>query len=187
MSTRVSISLPGLRSPGVGFDEPFAMLEACHDRVRRSLDLLERLCRHLHAQGQADDAARQAARDVLRYFDIAAPLHHEDEERHVFPPLLAEGAAPLQALVRQLQAEHVEMARRWAHARQGLQALADRASPNLSAESETALTHFAALYDAHMRHEEQDIYPASRQQLSAATQQSMGQEMARRRGATAGP
>ena len=88
MTTRVS--LPGMRSPGAGFDQPFEMLDACHDRVRRSLDLLRRLRDYLRGHGHGcDDSARQAARDVLRYFDIAAPLHHEDEELHVFPPLLA--------------------------------------------------------------------------------------------------
>ncbi|AVO48995.1 hypothetical protein C6568_06825 [Melaminivora suipulveris] len=71
------VSLPGVRAPGAGFDEPFAMLDACHERVRRSLDLLERLRAYLPDKG-CDDSARQAARDVLRYFDIAAPLRHED-------------------------------------------------------------------------------------------------------------
>ncbi|RYY71287.1 MAG: hemerythrin domain-containing protein, partial [Comamonadaceae bacterium] len=85
-------ALPGLRSPGVGFEQPFEMLEACHERVQRSLQLLARLCAHVRSQG-GDDSAREAARDVLRYFDIAAPLHHEDEELHVFPPLLAHAAA----------------------------------------------------------------------------------------------
>ena len=33
------IGLPGFSSPAAGFDEPFAMLDACHERVRRSLGL----------------------------------------------------------------------------------------------------------------------------------------------------
>ena len=37
--------------PGVGFDEPFEMLVACHGRVERMLDLLERLAQHLLDQG----------------------------------------------------------------------------------------------------------------------------------------
>ena len=90
MTSRVA--LPGLRSPSAGFDQPFEMLGACHERVQRTLDLLQRLQTYLAEQG-VDDSARQAARDVLRYFDIAAPLHHQDEERHVFPPLLAQGDA----------------------------------------------------------------------------------------------
>ena len=107
MATRVS--LPGMHTPGAGFDQPFEMLDACHDRVRRSLDLLARLRSYLRDKG-CDDSARQAARDVLRYFDMAAPLHHEDEERHVFPPLLAQtGDAPLLALVRQLQRDPSEI------------------------------------------------------------------------------
>src|SRR5688572_25382640 len=61
--------------PSVGFDQPFEMLAACHARMDRSLDLLGRLGRHLHDQG-CDAQARSAATDVLRYFDIAAPLHH---------------------------------------------------------------------------------------------------------------
>ena len=42
------------------------MLDACHDRVRRSLDLLRRLRDYLRGHGHGcDDSARQAARDVL--------------------------------------------------------------------------------------------------------------------------
>ena len=92
------------------------MLEACHERVERTLTLLSRLRSYLREQA-VDDAARQAARDVLRYFDIAAPLHHEDEELHVFPLLLARGAPSVVALVRQLQQDHVHMAADWAAAR----------------------------------------------------------------------
>src|SRR5574343_1313138 len=111
-----SNALPGFGAPAVGFDTPFEMLEACHERVQRSLDLLQRLQDYLRDHA-CDDSARQAARDVLRYFDIAAPLHHEDEELHVFPLLLARGAPSVVALVRQLQQDHVHMAADWAAAR----------------------------------------------------------------------
>ena len=66
-------------APGAGFDQPFEMLLACHERVERMLGLLERLAQHLAEHGCTPDAA-QAARDVMRYFDIAGPAHHEDEE-----------------------------------------------------------------------------------------------------------
>ena len=36
---------PGVNAPGVGFEDPFAMLQACHERVQRTLALLERLHR----------------------------------------------------------------------------------------------------------------------------------------------
>ncbi|MDY0108049.1 MAG: hemerythrin domain-containing protein, partial [Giesbergeria sp.] len=91
-----SHALPGFGGPAVGFDTPFEMLAACHERVLRSLALLQKLQDYLHGH-PCDDSARQAARDVLRYFDVAAPLHHEDEELHVFPPLLERGTADVVA------------------------------------------------------------------------------------------
>jgi hypothetical protein len=57
-----SVAFPGLQAPAAGFDEPFAMLGACHERVRRSLALLQRLVEHAAAHG-ADAQARDAARD----------------------------------------------------------------------------------------------------------------------------
>lgn len=81
------IGLPGHRSPAAGFEAPFEMLAACNERVERMLHLIQRLQQHLQDQG-CDDSARQAVIDVMRYLDLAAPRHHEDEERHVFPPLI---------------------------------------------------------------------------------------------------
>ncbi len=177
-------SVPGLRSPAAGFDQPFEMLHACHERVQRTLGLLERLRAHLRAQG-CDAQAREAARDVLRYFDIAAPLHHEDEELHVFPPLLAQGSTPVVDLVRQLQREHGAMARLWSQARVPLAAVAQGApgAVPLSPEQERTLDDFASLYAGHIDREEAVAYPAAQGLLQEASLGGMGQEMARRRGA----
>ena len=46
-----------------GFDEPLAMLRACHDRIRRQLSVLERLRRHLPEYG-CDADARKALTDL---------------------------------------------------------------------------------------------------------------------------
>ena len=174
--------LPGMHSPGAGFDQPFELLDACHDRVRRSLDLLQRLRDYLRTQ-DCDDSARQAAHDVLRYFDIAAPLHHEDEELHVFPPLLAQtGDAPLAALVRQLQRDHVLMAECWAAARGALQELAEGLIPAFTPTHEAVFERFAGCYADHLRHEDDSVYPAARALLGPQARQAMGQEMALRRG-----
>ena len=181
-ATAPTRNLPGFNTPGVGFEQPFAMLEACHERVQRTLGLLDRLRTHVRDQG-ADDAARQAARDVLRYFDIAAPLHHQDEELHVFPLLLAQGAPGVQALVQQLQLDHVRMTADWAAARGGLQAVADGKASAFSARDEAAFHRFAARYDAHITAEESTAYPAAVALLAPAALAAMGREMAARRGA----
>ena len=88
-----TLTLPGHRAPGAGYEAPFEMLDACHERVERMLRLLHKLRAHLQASGW-DAQATEAARDVLRYFNEAAPRHHEDEERHVFPAVLAAPDAP---------------------------------------------------------------------------------------------
>ncbi|WCM93744.1 hemerythrin domain-containing protein [Acidovorax sp. NCPPB 2350] len=177
-----SATVPGLRSPSAGFDQPFEMLHACHERVQRTLALLERLQEHLRVRG-CDAAAREAARDVLRYFDIAAPLHHEDEELHVFPPLLAHGDAGVVALVCALQADHAAMAGGWAAARGPLAAIAAGEADGLPAQDGAALAAFAGLYATHIRREEEAAYPQARALLPEGALGPMGQEMARRRGA----
>jgi hemerythrin-like domain-containing protein len=170
-----------LEAPGASFAQPFEMLAACHERVHRMLSLLARLREHLRTHG-ADIQAQQAARDVMRYFDQAAPQHHLDEELHVFPPLLAQGAPDIQAVVRRLQQDHLAMESGWQEARQVLQLVADGQVAQLAAADEAALAAFASLYDAHIRAEEEIAYPRAQALLDEAARTSMGAEMARRRG-----
>ena len=174
--------LPGFSAPAVGFDEPFAMLQACHDRVQRTLDLLARLRDHVQRHG-ADQSARDAARDVLRYFDIAAPLHHQDEELHVFPLLLAQGSAKMQALVERLQDDHRHMASDWAAARQPLHTLVTGEATAFTPGDDAALDRFARRYADHIAAEEASAYPAAEALLAPRALAGMGQEMAARRGA----
>src|SRR3954469_13803016 len=115
MTNPIGITPPGTPM-AAGFEQPFEMLRACHERVERMLALLQRLREHMRTQG-ADEQARQAARDVMRYFDTAAPQHHLDEELHVFPALLALGDEVVSQLVRRLQQDHVQMEAQWKPAR----------------------------------------------------------------------
>ncbi|MGC3987507.1 MAG: hemerythrin domain-containing protein [Pseudorhodoferax sp.] len=170
--------------PGVGFDQPLEMLAACHARMERSLDLLERLGRHLHAQG-CDAQARGAAADVLRYFDIAAPLHHQDEELHVLPLLREQGQAGLAA---RLRADHQVMEHDWARLRPDLKAVVDGALDQRALPAAVARwTQFAALYRRHLAAEEAMVFPAVHASLTPTRQQAMGAEMAARRGARPAP
>lgn len=172
-------------SPGAGYDQPFEMLGACHERVRRSLDLLQRLQAHLATHG-ADAQARDAARDVLRYFELAAPKHHDDEERHVFPALLAADAAAHGPLVARLRDDHRRMAAAWPAAQARLQAVAEGRWAAADTEpAATAWAAFADLYDAHMAAEDDVAFPAARALFEAPALAAMGAEMAARRGLTA--
>ena len=174
-------------APAAGFDEPFELLAACHQRVERMLALLQRLPPHLQALG-ADRAAAAAARDVLRYFDLAAPHHHEDEERHVLPVLQASADAALQALAVRLAADHRAMTAAWAGLRPGLAQLTDGHWPVAGAVAGAAAQFslwaaFDALYRDHLAAEEGTAYPAVSKRLAPPALTAMGDEMARRRGA----
>lgn len=176
------INLSSLTSaPAAGFEQPFEMLEACHERVHRMLALLTRLREHLRSHG-ADDQARQAARDVMRYFDQAAPEHHRDEELHVFPPLLARGDPPTVAVVVRLQQDHLQMESRWKEARRVLAALAQGELPALGQADDAALDAFASLYAGHIRTEEQIAYPVAAALLGKEAIEQMSADMMQRRG-----
>ncbi len=166
--------------PATGFDQPFEMLVACHERVQRMLRLLLRLAGHLAHTG-ADGQAVQAARDVMRYFDVAGPAHHEDEERHVLPWLAAHGQA---ALAERLHADHRRMADDWARVRADLAAVADGQRPADDGFAQRWQA-FAELYAAHIEAEETQAYPPLRDALGAAALAAIGAEMAARRGVTA--
>lgn len=173
-------------APAAGFETPFELLQACHQRVHRMLRLLERLALHL-AQHGADAQAREAARDVQRYFDIAGPAHHEDEERHLFPRLRQQGSAAEQVLVHQLAEDHAAMATHWAVLREDLRAIAaGRASPGEDPLRDARWTAFAALYRQHIEAEETQAYPAARAWFTAEELAAAGREMAARRGQAPG-
>ena len=185
MPQRRAVALPGHQAPAVGFDQPFEMLLACHERVQRSLRLLMRLIDRAEQRG-VDAQVREACADVLRYFDIAAPLHHEDEECHVFPPVLAQADEALHAVVTGLKADHMATVPAWEALRAALRAWQVQAggdhAPAPPVASVRALARaFADPYGEHIRLEEQVVYPAARALLSGAELARMGQAMRARR------
>lgn len=114
------------RTPAAGFDQPLELWLACHDRVRRMCTLLQRLLEHVRKAG-VDEQAKVTAVSIRRYFDEAAPRHHEDEEIDLFPRLLQrlEGrteseAAGVRNAITLLDSDHREMGRLWSILRDAL-------------------------------------------------------------------
>ena len=176
-----SIQLPGAGALAPSYDEPFEMLHACHERVQRMLVLLDRLRRYVDAQG-ADEQARQAARDVMRYFDQAAPQHHLDEENHVIPRLLASGDEALVELGTRLHADHRAMEVGWSRVRRILLSLAEGAATRFNADAHRSLDDFTTLYASHIDAEESAAFPAAQGSMDATALGAMSQDMMRRRG-----
>jgi hemerythrin-like domain-containing protein len=177
----MAMALPGFGSPAASFEQPYEMLAACHERVLRSLDLMGRLLDHIEKNGH-NTQTQSAAADVLRYFDLAAPLHHQDEELHVFPLLLAQGDATQRSTVLRLQAEHRQMEELWATVRAPLlRWRAPGCTEAVSAEALTAATGFIKLYASHIDAEETLVFPPTQAQMNAAQLEQMGREMQARR------
>lgn len=169
-------------------DEPIEMLHACHERVRGQLRTLQRLAQWLPGHG-ADEQAQRAARAVMRYFDLAAVNHHQDEEQDLLPAMQAAVPADererLQALDARIRSEHVELGDAWQVLRE---ALAQIVEGRDAALDEARVLHFAAAYETHIRLEEEDIFPWAERVLGAEAVQRMSHAMtARRRVKTAPP
>ena len=180
MSRVVGITPPG-GAPAPGFEEPFGMLHACHERVERMLALVGRLREHLHEHG-CDEQARQAARDVMRYFDKAAPQHHRDEELHVFPALVGLQDEELVRLVARLQRDHQEMDARWTAARSLLEEVEAGTRSQFNGADNDVLDAFASLYADHIRAEEELAFPRASGSMDPARIEAMSRDMMARRG-----
>lgn len=167
------------------FDQPIAVLKHCHGRIRKQLATLEKLLAHLPQHG-ADDQAREAAGAVLRYFDKAAHLHHDDEEQDLIPMLRAtaqgDDAAILQALAPTILQDHKDMDALWQDLHEQLTAIAEGTGTVLS---ESQVRRFVASYTSHMEREESNIAPMALRLFSPEQMARLGQAMQLRRGIAA--
>ena len=164
------------------FDQPIAVLKHCHGRIRKQLTTLDKLLVHLPEHG-ADEQARQAASAVLKYFDKAAHLHHEDEEQDLLPMLRAvaqgEDAATLQALAPVILQDHKDMDALWQDLHEQLSLIAEGGAATLSA---SAVQRFVQRYTAHMEREESVIAPMAMRLFSPEQMARLGAAMKQRRG-----
>ena len=175
--TLMPMTLPGM-------DSPIEMLVACHQKVRHFARLSSRLAAHLESAG-ADSAAREAARNILRYFDTAGPLHHQDEEDDLFLALREATSAlddpttgrALCGAIDELQAEHDVLDGLWADVRQWL----IRVELGHSDPAPAGVEIFAVQYPMHAGREEAEIYIHARL-LTEPQLARIGRRMSERRG-----
>ncbi len=166
------------------FDHPLEMLHACHGKILRQCDLLEKLVAHMADNG-CDEQARQAAQGILRYFDSAGQFHHLDEEEDLFPALrLSSGVdrEQLESLLERLLSEHVKMLAAWDALRPILLRIAGGAATRIP---EAVKDAFISRYTNHIAVEEGDLLPLAARLLDPSRLAPIGQRMAERRGAPA--
>ena len=69
---------------------PFEALDECHRQIMAHLEDLTELARRIEANG-VDAAAQQQAGAIEAFSPGTSREHHAQEEKTVFPPLLATG------------------------------------------------------------------------------------------------
>jgi len=179
--------IPAFPSPGASTEAPLEMLSACHSRIERQCATLRRLVPHLAMHG-ADEEARTAAANVIRYFDSAAKHHHDDEEMDLFPALLesmaGSDAVCLRDLTEALSADHRALDADWRRVRASLAQIAAGTSAALAGEEVEALI---GRYERHIEREEAELLPMAARLLSDEELARIGKAMRERRGIAGDP
>lgn len=181
MSNLIYIKPPGSDNSAAGFESPLAMIKECHRRIESQCQTLKRMVPHLKIHG-SDVAAIQAANAVMRYFELAAPLHHADEERDLFPAMIesmaGSDAVCLHIIINDLLAEHEEIDQVWRSLNTTLRIIASGQSIMLD---ETTVDIFETLHVRHIACEEQEVLPMAERLLSDRTLAEIGRSMQARR------
>jgi hemerythrin-like domain-containing protein len=163
----------------LALETPVSMLHAFHDRERYHTALLVELAERLAERPEPDEEARSTARAILRFFDVAVPLHQVDEEQDIYPALMEEADADLAEAIRILTDEHDQMEALWQSLRPKLLAIVEGLAAPLSVqEAET----FSLRHGEHAAREEREIYPQLAARLDEITLGEIGRKMTARRG-----
>ena len=167
------------QEPGLSLDG-FDLLDGCHRQIIFKLGVLAALISRLRSRG-ADAEAREMAKRISHFFSTTARLHHEDEERHVFPKLVAMADPGLVQDVRRLQHDHAWLEANWIELGTMLDAVGAGSAWNDLDALEHAAKIFTELSRDHVALEESCIYPEARARTHATERREMGREMAARR------
>lgn len=136
-------------------------LESTHRDLLLALDQLTRLLRDIDEQG-ATPELRAIAHSLARFLDETGRSHHAQEERVVFPALLASSDVELVQHVRRLQQDHGWLEEDWLELGPQLDALAHGIGGVDLAAMAAAAEVFSALYREHIALEENVVYPEAR-------------------------
>lgn len=165
-------------SQGNGFspswDDPLEMLYACHGKVKRFTHEVQILGAYLSEQG-CNQLVQQSAMGIIRYFTVAAPLHHLDEEEDFFPMLLRYAPETEQRII-QLNQQHDELEQCWQQLYPFLKSVSEG-----EAKWNTDLAEaFALAYAQHIEIEE-PLFEYGRDCIPVEQLKMIGKNMAQRR------
>jgi iron-sulfur cluster repair protein YtfE (RIC family) len=145
--------------------DKFEALDACHQQIQLYLEEFSALMPQIEV-GSDDIAFRKQVGAIEAFFSGTSRQHHADEEKNVFPPLLASDNAELVQAVRTLQQDHGWIEQNWLELAPMLRAIAQGEDWIDPAELKNAVDVFLALMHDHIVLEETLIYPESKRQFA---------------------
>lgn len=158
----------------------FEVLDAFHRCVLARVAELGALVAAIEG-GEITPAIRASAAEIARSLGTDARCHHEDEERHIFPPLLTGGEVEVVQAVLRLQQDHGWLEQDWFELEPHVRAIATGYGTFDIDTLREGVSLLAELYQDHIALEESLVYPAARERMDAATLDRMAPEMVSRR------
>ncbi|MBV1733142.1 hemerythrin domain-containing protein [Hydrogenophaga sp.] len=147
----------------VNTDEPLNNFSDCHAGIVKRLTALDELPALLEPAAKA----RQIAEESLEFFREAIFEHHLEEERELFPAVIA-SAQPgaelerVKAMAKRLTDEHRAIEALWKQLEKGLKPVAKGQSTRLDVSE---LHRLVTEYKAHAAYEETEFLPLSEEIL----------------------
>lgn len=160
------------------WNEPIEMLYACHSKVKRFCRQLSILPDYLEKHGYTQ-AVLNDVKQILTYFNRAAPLHHEDEELDFFPQLV-KVAPQTQSTIDELEQQHKNLHKNWNALSAQLEELISEQRQNID---EHLIERFIQGYERHITLEE-PLFEMGREFLADDVLSEMGKNMSIRRQVT---
>ncbi len=156
------------------------LLIGCHQRIRHFTEVATKLA---HAQGANPEEIRQAAASVHRYYSVSLPLHEADEEQSLRPRLDAVGDEKIQHALLAMTDQHMAIDDLLERLLPLLQMVQNNPQSIHAAGAEMCSITAALdeMFRAHLKLEEEIIFPAIRSALPPAAQAEMLHEMQERR------
>jgi hemerythrin-like domain-containing protein len=145
----------------------FEALDACHRLIHQNLVELGAMARQIEANG-LDAAVQNQAAAIESFFSRTARQHHADEEKNVFPALLASDNEELVNAARTLQQDHGWIEENWIELAPQLRAIADGNLWTDPAEFLHCAQVFGDLCLDHITLEETVAYPESKAHFAKA-------------------
>ncbi len=165
-----------------GFDDPIGMLTDCHRRIESFLRVLCMVADRARGRVLSEEET-VAVSGALSYFKSGGQRHTADEEESLFPRLRKQGVDNALAEIQRLEGEHRRASE--------LHELVEKLyldwieAGRLSADDERMLLDSTAeldrIYKAHIKVEEELVFPQAERTLDKKSIEEMGQEFRTRR------